>query len=59
MVAKDNIGLLQLMYDGRVENLKSGTQGLVLKRSMWKTRIRLNNGKAYWVNTDYIQSTTK
>ena len=59
MVAKDNIGLLQLMYDGRVENLKSGTKGLVLKRSMWKTRIRLNNGKTYWVNTDYIQSTTK
>lgn len=59
MLARDNIGLLQLMYDGKVENIKSGAQGIVLKRSLDKTRIRLNNGKAYWVNTKYIKSTTK
>lgn len=59
MIARDNIGLLQLMYDGKVENIKSGTHGKVLNRSLDKTRIRLNNGKAYWVNTKFIQSTTE
>ena len=57
-LANDKIGLLQLMYDGRVEHLKPGTQGLVLKLSMWKIKIRLNNGNAYWVATEHIKKAT-
>jgi DNA-directed RNA polymerase subunit RPC12/RpoP len=53
--ANDKIGLLQLMYDNRVEHLKSGTSAIIIKHTMGKVRIRLSNGHALWVKFSSIK----
>ena len=55
MFAKDQRGISELIFYDRVRALDVGTEGKVIKRNMGKARIRLKDGQAYWVSSDFIK----
>ena len=57
MFAKDQRGISELIFYDRVRSLDVGTEGKVIKRNIGKARIRLKDGQAYWVSSDFIKPT--
>ena len=55
MFAKDQRGVSELIFYDRVRSLDVGTEGKVIKRNFGKARIRLKDGQAYWVSSDFIK----
>jgi DNA-directed RNA polymerase subunit RPC12/RpoP len=53
--AKDQRGISELIFYDRIRALDVGTKGIVIKRNIGKARIRLIDGHAYWVNSDFIK----
>lgn len=55
MFAKDQRGISELIFYDRARALDVGTEGKVIKRNNGKARIRLKDGQAYWVSSDFIK----
>lgn len=55
MLARDQRGIAELIFYDRVGALDVGTEGKIIKRNFGKARIRLKDGRAFWVNSDFIK----
>lgn len=58
IIATDQRGINELIFYDRVRAIDVGTEGKVIKRTFGKARIRLKDGQAYWVNSDFIKPKT-
>ncbi|MBO6117687.1 MAG: hypothetical protein J6P44_03995 [Bacteroidales bacterium] len=54
-VARDEMGILQLMYEGRVEVLQAGTRVKVIESSWTSMRVRTQQGHALWVTASHVR----
>ena len=57
-VAKDNLGIQQLLASGKVVGVKSGTKVLVIEQATFKRKVRILEGKdkglSGWVAMEYV-----
>ena len=58
-VAKDNDGIAELLFAGKIWHVDDGTPALVLENGLFITKVRLeggkNGGKTGWVDNIYIK----
>jgi hypothetical protein len=58
-IAHDTYGILELMLSGRVFTIENSTMALVLDGGLFKTRVRILNGrgqgKAGWVPSEWVR----
>lgn len=51
----DEIGIFELQMQGKIEYIKQGRHGKVIRRKVTKEQIRFDDGSLYWVPSSTIE----